>query len=317
MTPSFFLQDLISSLPRPFRRMRIARLLSLLSRSKGYHGIRFQSGSLVGHISEGQVAHTLVSGHFEDYGFFDIADKLLANGGVYFDIGANFGFHTFGLEKFKSSICEIHMFEPNPICCRSIRFSLEVQRVSSRYLVEAGLSDATGIANLRFCSGTTSQGYIRELGHGEKGQDVAIDLLTLDTYCHERDIKHIKLIKMDIEGNEWHALQGAAGMFTASLVDFCYFEVNQIALERRGVSLKTLFDFFLNNGYVLCWPHVSASWILPRLLPDSRMQALHYTNAAEHVLEFTRFDPAALSFQLDHQFDLIAISPKLKLATVD
>lgn len=124
---SFLLQDLIFSLPLPFRRIRIARLLSylLFSGSKGYHGIRFQSGSLVGHISEGQVAHSLVSGHFEDYGFFDIADKLLTNGGVYFDIGANFGFHTFGLEKFKSPMCEIHMFEPNPICCRSIRFSLE------------------------------------------------------------------------------------------------------------------------------------------------------------------------------------------------
>lgn len=106
-------------------------------------------------------------------------------------------------------------------------------------------------------------------------------------------------------------------MFAAASVDFCYFEVNQIALERRGVSLKTLFDFFLSNRYVLAWPHVSASWIIPRLLPNSRILSLQYTNSEEDVLESTSFDPTALRLELDHQFDLVAISTKVKLTSVD
>ena len=313
--PSFFLQGLIFSLPRQLRRMRLARALSRLSGSDGYHFLEFQSGYLNGHISEGQIAHSLVTKHFEDHGYFKLANHLLSGGGVFFDVGANFGFHSFGLEGFIKPGHEFHLFEPNPICCRSIRSSLDAYSLSNGHLVATAVGDAPGQALLQFNKGINVQGWLTTSSRdvNAKGSPVAVQ--TLDNYCLENSIKDVRLLKMDIEGSEWHALLGADNLFKAASVDFCYFEVDQIALARRGVTLDNLFNFFIDKGYILCWPHTETSWIQPRLLPCSEIQTVSYTCADRARLEFAKFEADMLSLQGDHQFDLLAISPRLQLAS--
>ena len=311
--PSFFLQRLILTLPYKLRRMSIARALSRLSRSHGNHFLKFQSGYLAGHISEGQIAHSLVSRYFEDYGFFNLANHLLSGGGIYFDVGANFGFHSFGLEGFEKSGYDFHMFEPNPVCCRCIRYSLDAYKLDGRYLVASAIGDAPSQAFLQFNEGKNVQGWLATFSEGEISKGYSVSVQTLDEYCSNKSIRRVNLLKMDIEGSEWHALCGADNLFKQASVDFCYFEVNQIALARRGVTLNSLFSFFLDNGYVLCWPHVEINWIKPRLLPCSEMQTLSYTCEDRTKLNFTKFEPNSLSCQNDHQFDLLAVSPKMRL----
>jgi FkbM family methyltransferase len=295
--------------------MRLARALSRLSGSDGYHFLEFQSGYLNGHISEGQIAHSLVTKYFEDYGYFKLANHLLSGGGVCFDVGANFGFHSFGLEGFTKPGYEFHLFEPNPICCRSIRRTLDAYSLSNRHLVATGVGDAPGQAFLQFNKGINVQGWLTTPSRdiNAKGSPVAVQ--TLDNYCLEKVIKDVRLVKMDIEGSELHALSGAGNLFKAASVDFCYFEVNQIALARRGVSLDNLFNFFIDKDYILCWPHTKTSWIQPRLLPCSEIQTVSYICADRARLVFAKFEPEMLSLQGDHQFDLLAISPRLQLVS--
>ena len=288
VNPSFFLQRLILTLPYKLRRMSIARALSRLSRSHGNHFLKFQSGYLAGHISEGQIAHSLVSRYFEDYGFFNLANHLLSG-------------------------YDFHMFEPNPVCCRCIRYSLDAYKLDGRYLVASAIGDAPSQAFLQFNEGKNVQGWLATFSEGEISKGYSVSVQTLDEYCSNKSIRRVNLLKMDIEGSEWHALCGADNLFKQASVDFCYFEVNQIALARRGVTLNSLFSFFLDNGYVLCWPHVEINWIKPRLLPCSEMQTLSYTCEDRTKLNFTKFEPNSLSCQNDHQFDLLAVSPKMRL----
>jgi len=293
--------------------MKLARALSRLSGTDGYHFLKFQSGYLNGHISEGQIAHSLVSKHFEDYGYFKLANHLLSGGGVYFDVGANFGFHSFGLKGFTKSGYEFHLFEPNPICSRCIRYSLDAYSLDGRYLVATGIGDSPGQAFLQFNKGINVQGWLATSSLDENANGSSVAVQTLDDYCLENAVKHVRLLKMDIEGSELHALSGAEDLFNSASVDFCYFEVNQFALARKKVTLNSLFNYFIDRSYVLCWPHTDTSWIRPRLLPCSEMQAVSYTCADGVKLEFARFNPEMLILQGDLQFDLLAISPNLQL----
>jgi len=314
LKPSFFLQRLIFSLPSPLRRMKLARALSRLWGSDGYHFLEFQSGYLNGHISEGQITYSLVTKHFEDYGYFELANHLLSGGGVYFDVGANFGFHSFGLDGFMKPNYEFHLFEPNPICCRCIRNTLDAYGLDHRCLVATGIGNSPGKAFLQFNQGVNVQGWLSPTILEESANSSQVAVQTLDDYSSVNSIQRVTLLKMDIEGSEWHALCGADNLFKSASVDFCYFEVNEYALARRGVSLNQLFNFFIDRGYILCWPHTSTGWIQPRLLPSTEIQAVSYACPDGIILTFARFEPEMLNLQAVHQFDLLAISPRLQLA---
>jgi FkbM family methyltransferase len=87
--------------------------------------------------------------------------------------------------------------------------------------------------------------------------------IVLDFYC--KDFKHVDLIKIDIEGTECLALDGAVKIiekFSPILV----IEVNGKALKRHGYAPASIFSRVQDLGYVgrpLMWPErrgTSAPW---------------------------------------------------------
>ena len=55
----------------------------------------------------------MIDGHFEQE-FFRLADCVFARGGVFFDVGANYGLMSLGLASRHADSVEFHLFEPNP-----------------------------------------------------------------------------------------------------------------------------------------------------------------------------------------------------------
>ena len=93
------LQRIIQSLPKSLRRIKIAQAIAFITGSP-YHRIAFQRGELIGNVRDNEVANSLVKGRFADYGYFELARCLLGAGDVHVDVGANYGFHTFGLLQY-------------------------------------------------------------------------------------------------------------------------------------------------------------------------------------------------------------------------
>lgn len=138
---------------------------------------------------------------------------------------------------------------------------------------------------------------------GDQNRGLVVRQVTLDQYCEESGITDIRLIKMDIEGSELHALQGAGRLFGERRVDFCYFEVNELALRRRGVSIGELIGFFRTRGYGVFWPHTAANGA-----NASRPPSIHRVQGGI-PFEVARFEPDHLEEGVDHQFDLLAVAP--------
>lgn len=145
-----------------------------------------------------------------------------------FDIGANFGY--FGLlaaQKTESKRSKVVLFEANSRLIPYVRKSLAANWLIEQSIVEnLAVSDKTGPAKLSVLKdylGSSSLHSAKSLsaylGHKmqiETEEEVTVNAITLDDYCGQHKIKHINLIKMDIEGFEERAYQGMRNIIKAS-----------------------------------------------------------------------------------------------------
>lgn len=78
-----------------------------------------------------------------------------------------------------------------------------------------------------------------------------VETLTLDEFCRERNIQKIDLLKMDIQGGELLALQGAEALLTNHAISIIYTEVLFAKLYDKQANFHDLAEFLTRRGYVL------------------------------------------------------------------
>jgi hypothetical protein len=80
---------------------------------------------------------------------------------------------------------------------------------------------------------------------------LTVEVLALDTYCAVHGIERIELMKIDIEGGEYVALAGAAGLLQCRAIDCVLFELVDWAAQRGGHTPREIMGSFTARGYRL------------------------------------------------------------------
>lgn len=310
-TSRFPLQHFIHALPKPLQRNRIAQLFASITGSP-YHRVVFQQGELVGNVRDGAVANSLVRGTFADYGYFDLAHRLLAAGEVHVDLGANYGFHTFGLLQSPiSSTIRYLLIDANPDCIACLSESARLHPALQIQILHVAAAVVAGDISFTFSASMTGSGHVGKADNSG-GIEITVPALPLDDLFEENGVQDIGLLKMDIEGSEPFAMQSLSRMLSSHRVNFVYFEVNPGCLKLLQTDPVALFNEFNRHGYRLFWPHDDVNWIL---------DTYGRSNAAESDLErFTiwgsephsviGFDQTRYRPGLFGQCDLLAVSPR-------
>lgn len=169
---------------------------------------------------------------------------------VIFDVGANQGqFLTLILQNFKNDIdFSVHCFEPS-------RFTFDIlkshfQKLSHIKLNNFALGKEKGQLKLYYPFDGTGYASLtqRNMKHYglnfEKSEEISIE--TMDSYCEKTGIKHVNLLKIDVEGHELGVLLGAQGMFESRRIDFCTFEFGGACIDTKS-SFKDFYYFFTDN----------------------------------------------------------------------
>jgi FkbM family methyltransferase len=127
-------------------------------------------------------------------------------GGVFFDIGANYGIHGY---RFLSQGYKCVLFEPQAECVSYIRKVASLNRWSP-LIVEDLVGERTGTASFYQSASTWFSSRSSEwvLQCGEQPVAAERGMVTLDEFC-ERTGMAPNLIKIDVEGGEAFVLQGA------------------------------------------------------------------------------------------------------------
>jgi FkbM family methyltransferase len=154
---------------------------------------------------------------------------------VIFDVGANAGNYSKALSDFYNSKATIHAFEPSK---KTYEIFLETTKNLSHIIPNnLGLSDIENYQLLyssKDGSGLASV-YHRKLDHFGISMDQSeeIKLSTIDAYCQINKIDKINFLKLDIEGHELKALNGATQMIKSNKIDAIQFEFGGCNIDSR------------------------------------------------------------------------------------
>jgi FkbM family methyltransferase len=153
-----------------------------------------------------------------------------------FDVGSNKGqYPQMIIDNITADDFSIHCFEPGHETFKILEKSYkEDKRIK---LNNIGIGKAKGETVLHFDSVGSRMASLtkRRLDHFgiyfNKSEKVEIN--TIDNYCSENAINHIHLLKLDIEGHELDALDGARKMFDKKSIDIVTFEFGGCNIDTR------------------------------------------------------------------------------------
>lgn len=313
-TSPFPLQRLVGALPQPLRRIKVAQFLAFITGSP-YHRIRFQQGELIGNVQDRGVANSLVRRTFADYGYFELASRLLNSGDVHVDLGANYGFHTFGLLQTPiSPQIKYVLIDANPDCIACLTESVKLYPALQFKIFHTAAAVKAGEIKFTFALSATGGGHVGAAANSGEAE-IVVPATPLDNLFEENNVAKISLMKMDIEGSEPYAMQSLDRMLGSHRVDFIYFEVNPDCLDLQQTNPEALFDAFTRHGYRIFWPHDGEDWILKTYGRDNAIASdlKRFTivgNRPHQVIEFelTRYRKGHFG-----QCDLLAVSPNCRV----
>ena len=196
---------------------------------------------------------------------------------VIFDVGANTGEYSQVVKEFLPH-SQLYSFEPcEPTASTFEERTANLSGVSFHRL---GFSDSDGSATIySYDLEGESAPVLASLemrrptqhGHIEVAAATEIKISTIDNFCAEHGVEQIDLLKLDIEGHELKALQGARQLLDEGRIDVIQFEFGPANLYSRS----NFFDF---------WEMLSPQYEIFRLLPAGMEPIPYYEEQLEIYL---------------------------------
>ena len=214
-----------------------------------------------------------------------LMDRLLREGDVFFDIGANLGFYSFYVGPLCGRSGSVHAFEANPTLIPHLERSIGLNLAWSNIQLNA------------VAVGRKSNTYLPLYGperignssfhvHGwlNQGNWVEVPVIALDDYVTKRKIERIDVMKIDIEGAELEALQGMIRIFQTCPPQAIVCELMPSAISSRAPTAarpSEIVQFLHERGYEMCQISDSDGRLrLPEISTTLIERATHVVNVA-------------------------------------
>jgi FkbM family methyltransferase len=190
-----------------------------------------------------------------------LARALVRPGQVVLDIGAHIGFFSLAMASLG---CRVVAVEANPENVRYLQASIALNGFADRIqVINAVASDHFGKLPF-FSHGATSRVCVA----GARPDLIEVAAEPLAPLLDRSGVRQIDLIKIDIEGHEIEALQGAADWLSGPAAPPIIYESNHFAHHLRGRSALRLRQFIASLGYQGQYRSQPASRVLLDVGPD-------------------------------------------------
>jgi FkbM family methyltransferase len=175
-------------------------------------------------------------------------ESNLKQGDVFLDVGANVGFFSLLAARRVGESGEVHSFEPLPELASLLRRTVAANRLHNLHVVEAAVGERPGTAEMAVMKDSAYSHLIGgaaevESDHGS-WRPVSVATVSLDEYLDRAVRRPVRLIKMDIEGAEIEALDGARRLLSQPTAPDVICEVNPDHLARLGHVPRDVFQRF-------------------------------------------------------------------------
>ncbi|MEM9018706.1 MAG: FkbM family methyltransferase [Verrucomicrobiota bacterium] len=192
-------------------------------------------------------------GNYEDFTvsgeqfFIDVVltQTLPRGSGIVFDCGAHKGEFARLLVDLPG-LKTLYAFEPIPASREILRDAMS--NFENVQIVDLAISDCPGTLEFRVsssnpCSKHASIYEEAQLIYNKGGEFVSVpaEAISLDEFSSEHGIDQISFLKLDLEGHEKHALEGANKLLSKDSIDVIQIEFTHLNVATK-VFLKDLWD---------------------------------------------------------------------------
>ncbi len=185
-----------------------------------------------------------------------IINRLGISEPTIFDVGANKG-DTVALYRNLLPDSAFHCFEPFPETLKALHTRYDDdQRVT---IIPKAVSTEPGTTSFFVNQSAATNSLLPR--PGESGRyypetakpkdEIQVQTIDLDSYCNQQSIDRINILKLDIQGAELLALQGAKGLLCNHRIDLIYAEIQFVELYKDAAQFDGLWGMLRNYGYTL------------------------------------------------------------------
>ena len=189
---------------------------------------------------------------YTDRGERELLRKILFQGAVVVDVGANIGVYSEFLSRCVGPTGLVHSFEPSPDNFK--RLSDATRGLSNVRLTQAVVGEKSGECKL-YISDKLNVDHRAYEADGDSRRTVQTEMIALDEYFEPGE--RVDLIKMDIQGYELHALRGAKRVLQENPDINLLLEFWPAGLKQAGVRWEELVETLqrLNMSLTLVETH--------------------------------------------------------------
>lgn len=176
---------------------------------------------------------------------------LIKEGNTVIDAGANIGFYSLMIAQKVGPSGQVHSFEPVPKTFEKLKANIQLNPQLEKCIRPQNLALWHQREELRFTlsdAQANNIGSYTASGKGGSHTEVVCQAFTLADYFQENGLKRLDAIKMDIEGAELRALQGALPVLQ-KYRPIVLLEVLKRGCQDFGYSPNDLWDVFKNLDY--------------------------------------------------------------------
>lgn len=173
--------------------------------------------------------------------------KVLNDGEIIFDIGANYGFYSLNIaNKYPNS--KIYAFEPIKYTFDILCENISINNLNNIIPYNFGFGKENTVAIFNFNqdnSGSTSMINILERDDSEK---IECPIYTLDSFVKKNNINKIDFIKCDVEGAEFFVFQGGKNILE-KYIPIIFAEMLRKWSAKFGYHPNDIIMYMKNFGY--------------------------------------------------------------------
>lgn len=174
-----------------------------------------------------------------------LVKKLLKDCDGFIDAGANLGFYSIVARKILQKSAPLYAIEANPFTMEILKkhHALNASLENVEFLCRAAWD--TSDTSLRIVASLEKAGdtCARLAPKGVEVQTIRLDALEGVDRCRSL------LIKVDVEGAEFHLLKGAEGLLRSPTPPLFFISIHPMYLPEFGASEIELYQYLKNFGY--------------------------------------------------------------------
>ncbi len=167
--------------------------------------------------------------------------SILKTDSTFIDIGTNKGIYLYQAEKIIKT-GRIIGFEPNK---KMVEFAAKLFKTSKIYPL--AISSKTGTATLYIPKNGLQDTRASLEVMDQNVEKIEIETITLDQWVAENQVNKIDVIKIDVEGHEFDAIQGCKIVLQKIKPIF----IIEIELRHANYSIQDIFEFIKRYGYAV------------------------------------------------------------------